>query len=45
LIRRLERRNTRSDTPTITPAMLEWMASVSQDPQGEGETVAPQPVR
>jgi predicted kinase len=45
LIRRLERRNTRSYTPTITPAMLEWMASVSQDPQGEGETVAPQPVR
>ena len=41
LIRRLEQRNARSDIRTTTPAMLDMMASVSQDPHGEGETVAP----
>jgi predicted kinase len=40
LIRRLEQRNARSNTPTTTPAMLDMMASVSQDPHGEGEIVA-----
>ena len=42
LIRRLEQRNSRSAGPAVSPVMLNWMASVSQEPQGEGE-IAPQP--
>jgi predicted kinase len=41
LIRRLEIRNARPDTPSMTPAMLDWMSSVSQEPHGEGEIAPP----
>jgi predicted kinase len=42
LIRRLELRNQRPKTPTITRDILARMASRSQEPNGEGEVVAPQ---